>query len=122
MPCSHEVKKFVNGFYTHAAAHCSGLDVRVLLSNISNVTDLKLGQHQLHRKYAVSLFDCPAEEDVTTLLNYVKVNFPQESNEISTVRVLEDAKEHGNSEEGVPSASEGANFFSCVLFPSYEQS
>ena len=77
VPCSNAVKKFVNGFYAHAASQCGGLDVRILLSNISNKSDLQLKQHGLKKKYLVSLLDCCSDQDVNVLLEYVKKNFPQ---------------------------------------------
>ena len=96
VPCSSEVKRFVNGFYTHAASQCAGLDVRILLSNISNTSDIQLKQHVLNRAYHVSLLDCAVDQDVNVILDYIKQNFPQESSEISTIRILQESSQDVN--------------------------
>ena len=88
MPCSSEVKKFVTGFYTHAASQCVGLDVRILLSNVGNTADLQLTEHILHKKYCVSFTDCDDEAVIDLLGYYIKSNFPQGNDGSSEVKVL----------------------------------
>ena len=93
VPCFKEIKQFVTGFYTHAASQCSGLDVRILLSNISNAKDLLSGPQTLHRDYECVLSDCISSESETTLVDYMQQNFPRKD---STKEVL--FKPVGNEE------------------------
>ena len=111
MPCSSEVKQFVNGFYTYAASLCAGLDVRILLSNISNTSDLELKQHALNRKYHVSLLDCVSEQDVNVLLNYIKQIFPQENNDVSIVKVLQESLQTDLGKSESPDAVQGMRVY-----------
>ena len=107
VPCSNAVKKFVNGFYAHAASQCGGLDVRILLSNISNKSHPQLKQHFLNKNYLVSLLDCGSDQDVNILLQYIRQNFPQNNMDISAVKILQEGTspneleiDSGNVDEG----------------------
>ena len=107
MPCSNAVKKFVNGFYAHAASQCGGLDVRILLSNISYKSHPQLKQHSLNKNYLVSLLDCGSDQDVNVLLQYVKQNFPQNNRDISAVKILQEGTRPNESETESGSVDEG---------------
>lgn len=92
------MKKFVNRFYKHAASHCGTLDVRVLLSNISNTTPVC--PHKLHKAFQVSLVDSSIQESATPIAEYVRTNFMQSDFEIKHLKELPEENQDDEQHSG----------------------
>ncbi len=85
IPCSSDVTTFITGFYSKAAATCGHLDIRILLSNISN-RNISFLPHRLKQKCEVVFAD--NETNQAQLFRYIESSFHATKVPLQTIDVV----------------------------------